>query len=108
MEMVNKCFGVNAEKHIRAALLKARKIPLSSFEQIMVRMEVTNPSDIPEVDVLEIAEQVIRNQCAYRFWSEIRKWIGAFEEEALLKWAGERAIDLDIPIEDIVPPKKEN
>lgn len=84
----------------------AKKIPLSSFERRMIQLEVTGPTDMPEVDVLEIVEQVLRNQQVYQFWSDIDEWISDSEKETLLWWGYEQAASLHIPIGEVALPDK--
>ena len=84
----------------------ARNIPLSPVEQRMVALEVTRPTDLAEVDLLELIEMVLKNQYTYQVWIEIDKLADASEREAILWWGYEQAAALEIPAEEVALPER--
>lgn len=103
---VRENLGADRETGDANLIALARNIPLSPVEQRMVALEVTSPTDLVEVDLLDLIEMVLKNQRTYQVWIEIDKLADASEREALLWWGYERAAVLQIPAEEVVLPER--
>lgn len=97
-------FGPAAQDDDTASLASIQRIPLSSLEQRMIELEVTQPHDSPEFDLMGLLKRVMQYDHAYRSWIEIAKCLSSPEREDLLWWGYEVAAELGMPSEDVKLP----
>ncbi|HKR61290.1 MAG TPA: hypothetical protein VJS64_16335 [Pyrinomonadaceae bacterium] len=97
-------FGRAVEVNDAKALRKMEGIPLSTLEQRMIALEVTQPNDFPEVDLTGLVRTLMQYNHAYQVWNQFHRYLSTSDQEALLWWAYEQANTLGISAEDINIP----
>ena len=103
---VHTYLGRDRETGDAKLIALARNIPLSLVEQRMVALEVSRPTDLSEVDILELIEGVLKNQHTHQVWVEIDRLADPSEREAILWWGYEQAAVLQIPVEEVALPQR--
>lgn len=81
-----------------------KAIPLSPIEESILALEVIQPEDEAQVDVLLIVELILRRQAAYEIWKTIDKWLTASNRELLLHWGKQQAIALNNSTDSVTLP----
>jgi hypothetical protein len=97
-------FSPAAEQDDSACLSNVERIPLTTQEQRMIALEVTQPTDFREVDLHALLARLIRFQHAYLAWVKIDKNLSDSDRETLLWWGYEQAATINIPAEDVTLP----
>lgn len=97
-------FSPAAEQDDAASLSNVERIPLTTQEQRMIALEVTQPTDLREVDLHALLARLIRFQHAYLAWVKIDKNLSDSDRETLLWWGYEQAATMNVPAEDVTLP----
>lgn len=103
-ETLSGHFGPAVEANDAQTLSKMEHIPLSTLEQRMIALEVTQPGDFPEVDLTGLVRTVMQYNHAYQVWVQLDRYLSALDREALLWWAYEQATKLGVSAEDVNQP----
>lgn len=108
LEKIRSTWGIHYPRNLReriAALFHdVRGIPISGGEQMMIKLEVSQPGDMQEFDLESLIKIVLGRQRAFRFWADLASWAGLVEREALLWWAYDRAAAVGLPLKDVILP----
>jgi hypothetical protein len=102
--LINEHFGAPSRDAEEQLFDNLREIPLSKIARRIVALEVTQPTDLPEVDVIQILEHATRDEHAYRLWLELDKQLSDADREILLWWAYEQGNEMGISATDIALP----
>lgn len=94
------------DNHELELMAEARKIPLSSFEQRMVALDIVEPDDEPQADVLLVLELVLRQQATYEVWIKLDSWLNESDRKSLLQWGREQAVLMNKKIEWVTLPDR--
>lgn len=76
---------------------QAEAIPLSAAEKQLARLEVIEPDDPDEVDVVLALELVLDQERAFRAWQEVVVELSASERAALGRWVAAEAQAMNVP-----------
>ncbi len=101
--MIKLHFGHDAQAKDARDLENCERIPLSNIERRMVALEVTQPTDVAEVNLTGLAKEILNYNHAYQIWRAIHADFKA-ESESLLWWGYERADMLGMPVEHVSIP----
>ena len=97
-------FGQTVQANDAESLSRIERIPLSTLEQRMIALEVTQPGDFPEVDLPGLVKTLMQNNHAYQVWNELHEYLSILDRDALLWWGYEQATTLGISAEDVNLP----
>jgi len=97
-------FGQTVQANDLESLSRIERIPLSTLEKRMIALEVTQPSDFPEVDLPGLLKNLMQYNHAYQLWNELHEYLSTSDREALLWWGYEQATTLGISAQDVNLP----
>jgi hypothetical protein len=103
-ETIADHFGQSVQADDAESLRRMERIPLSTSEQRMIALEVTQPGDFPEVDLTGLVGSLMGNHHSYQVWKQLNGYLSTSEREALLWWGYEQASTLGISAEDVNLP----
>lgn len=101
--MIQLHFGQDAQGKDARDLENSERIPLSNVERRMIALEVTQPTDVAEVNLTDLSKQILNYNHAYQIWRAIHANFNS-ESESLLWWGYERADVLGMPVEHVSVP----
>lgn len=99
-------FGPEIRRRDEERAEAARRLPLSPIEQRFVALEVTEPGDAAEADVVTALELATRSERAYQVWAELDRWLAPAERRAVLRWARQEGASLGYPLDLIALPRR--
>lgn len=88
-------------------IASARAIPLSAVEQRLVALEVLEPEDPPEVDVVNALELALGEERAYRAWQEIRQIFAPPQQRQIVEQLAVEAGAMNVPanlVDQLITP----
>jgi hypothetical protein len=103
---INEHFGARSQEAEEQLFDGLREIPLSKIARRIVALEVTQPTDFPEVDIIQILEHATLYEHAYRLWLELDEQLSDADREILLWWAYEQGAEMGISAMDIELPSR--
>ncbi len=80
-------------------IARARAMPLSPLEQRLLALEVIEPDDPGEIDVVGAIEDAIREERAWRAWNALAPIVSAAQRRQLVDWAAREAAAMQVPLD---------
>jgi len=97
-------FGQTVQTDDAKSLSRMERIPLSTLEQRIIALEVTQPGDLTEVDLTGLVGTLMQYNHAYQVWNQLHRYLSTSDREAMLWWGYEQATTLGISAEDVNLP----